>query len=246
MRSYEDSGVVASIREAGGEAFGLTSEPQSLATEAEQTWEIGFPCIGDPHHEIRRACRANGFLDLFANQNYGHLWTRKWASHPKGYFQPGVLAVSSEGRVLYRWRLRPTRKNMSGAGQRPIPEYVWAEMQPLLAGGTADAELDESPALAKRDRWWPYNIAIMLAHGWFLRTRAFPLARPGDRQSGKPQRMKWRIAVFVGAWIVAFNLLPTGWVALGLVAWGALALPAVVELHRQFQNIPEGGEPDPY
>ena len=246
MRSYEESGVVESIREAGGEVFGLTSEPQSLATEAEETWEIGFPCVGDPHHEIRRACRAHGFLGLFANENYGHLWTRKWAAHPKGYFQPGVLAVSNEGRVLYRWRLRPTRKNMSGAGQRPIPEYVWAEIQTRLAGGTDDAELDESPELARRDRWWPYNVAIMLAHGWFLRTRAFPLARPGDRPSGKPQRMKWRIAIFVGAWIAAFNFLPTGWVALGLVAWGAFALPAIVELHRQFQNIPKGGEPDPY
>lgn len=246
MRSYDDSGIVDAIREAGGEVFGLTSEPQSLATEAEESWEISFPCVGDPHHEIRRACQAHGFLDLYANENYEHLWTRPWAAHPKGFFQPGVLAVTRERRVLYRWRLRPTRKNMSGAGQRPIPEYVWAEMQPRLADRSDDAELDESPELAKRDRWWPYNVAIMLAHGWFLRTRAFPLARPGDRPSGKPQRMKWRLAVFLGAWIAAFTYLPTGWVALGLAAWGAIAIPAAAALHRQFQNIPEGREPDPY
>ena len=43
---------------------------------------------------------------------------------------------------------------------------------------------------------------------------------------------------------VAFALLPTGWVALGLAAWGALAFPGVVEIHRQFQNVPNG-EPDP-
>ena len=240
-----ESGVVDAIRAAGGEVFGLTSEPQSLAIEAEQTWEIGFACVGDPHHEIRGACQARGFLNLYANKDYGHLRFRPWAAHPKGYFQPGVLALTNEGRVLYRWRLRPTRKNMSGAGQRPIPEYVWEQMQPRLAGGATDAKLDRSPEFAKRNRWWPYNIAIMLAHGWFLRPRAFPLARSGDKPSAKPTSMKWRIAVFVGAWIAAFKLLPTGWAALGLAAWGALALPGVVELHRQFQNVPKHREPDP-
>ena len=53
LRSYVKSGAVDAIRAAGGEVFGMTSEPQSLATEASKTWEIGFPCIGDPHHEIR-------------------------------------------------------------------------------------------------------------------------------------------------------------------------------------------------
>ena len=245
MRSYADSGVVDAIRRAGGEVFGLTSEPQSLATEAEETWKTGFPCVGDPHHEIRDACREHGFLDLYANKDYGHLRSRPWASHPKGYFQPGVLAVTNQGRVLYRWRLRPTRKNMSGAGQRPIPEYVWAQMQPRLADGSDDAELDESPHLAKRDRWWPYNVAIMLAHGWFLRPKAFPLARSGDKPSAKPKRMKWRLTVFAAAWIAAFALFPSNWVAMGLAVWGALALPGVVEIHRQFQNVPKGREPDP-
>jgi hypothetical protein len=220
LRSFAESGVVDAIREAGGAVFGATSEPQSLATEAEETWEIGFPSVGDPHHEIRGACRAHGFLDLFANEDYGHLRSRPWAAHPKGYFQPGVLALTNEGRVLYRWRLRPTRK-------------------PRLADGTDDAELDESPEFAKKDRWWPYNVAIMLAHGWFLRPKAFPLGRTGDKPSAKPQRMKWRIAIFVGAWIAAFGFLPTGWVALGLAAWGALAFPGVVEIHRQFQNVPK-------
>ncbi len=51
--------------------------------------------------------------------------------------------------------------------------------------------------------------------------------------------MKWRIAIFVGAWIAAFALLPTGWVALGLAAWEALIWPGLVEI-QQFQNVPNG------
>ena len=43
-------GVVDKIREAGGEVFGITSEPQALAVEAEEAWNLNFPIIGDPHH----------------------------------------------------------------------------------------------------------------------------------------------------------------------------------------------------
>ena len=129
------SGVLDAVRAAGGEVFGMTSEPQSLATEASETWGIGYPCIGDPHHEIRGALQERGLLGVFANPDYGHLGSRPWASHPKGYFQPGVLAVEpglrtrllpGPRRVLYRWRCRPVRQNMSGAGQRPTSQYVWS------------------------------------------------------------------------------------------------------------------------
>ena len=244
MRSYAKSGVVDAIRAAGGEVFALTSEPQSLATEAEQTWEIGFPAVGDPHHEIRGACRERGFLNLFANEDFGHLRSRSWAAHPKGYFQPGVLALTSAGGVLYRWRCRPTHENMSGAGQRPTPAYVWRQMQSRLADGTADAELDESPEFARKDWSWPFFVVILLAHGWFLRPKAFPLGRADDKPSVNPLKMKRRIAIFIGAWIAAFAFLPTGWVALGLAVWAALACLGVAELYRQFQHVPSG-EPDP-
>ena len=103
--------------------------------------------------------------------------------------------------------------------------------------------MDEQPEFARRDAPWPLFVALLLAHGWFLRPKAFPLARPGDAPSAKPQRMFRRMAVFAGAWVAAFALLPTGWVALGLAAWAAVALPGVVALHRQFQHIPNG-EPE--
>jgi hypothetical protein len=133
---------------------------------------------------------------------------------------------------------------MSGAGQRPTPAYVWAQMQSRLADGTDDAALDESPEFARKDLSWPFFVAILLAHGWFLRPKAFPLGRADDKPSAKPQKMKRRIAIFVGAWIAAFAFLPTGWMALGLAGWGVLVWPGLAELHRQFQNVPNG-EPDP-
>jgi hypothetical protein len=41
-----------------------------------------------------------------------------------------------------------------------------------------------------------------------------------------------------------FAFLPTGWVALGLAAWGVLVWSGLAEIHREFQNIPKG-DPDP-
>ena len=63
MRSYEKSGVVEQIREMGGEVFGITSEPQSLAEEAEEAWDLSFPIVGDPHHEfVNSFIRAGGSM----------------------------------------------------------------------------------------------------------------------------------------------------------------------------------------
>ena len=238
------SGIVEAIHAAGGEVFGLTSEPQTLATEASEAWELGFPCVGDPHHEIKDGCRDRGWLNLFANKDYGHLRRRSWASHPKGYFQPGVVAVGRTGRILYRWRCRPTNSNMNGAGQRPTPEYTWAEIQSRLGQDGPDAELDDTPEFRHRDLSWPEFQGILLAHGWFLRPRAFPLAREGDAPSVHAPKMFRRMRLFAAGWLAAFLVLPAGWVALALAAWAAVASVGLVEIHRQFQHVSHGEPAD--
>ena len=233
------------IREAGGGIFAITSEPQSLATEAEATWKFGFPSVGDPHHEILGSCRERGWLDLFVNNEAALLTTRSWAAHPKGYFQPGVLALTSQSRVLYRWRGRPTRKNMGGAAERPTPGHVWSQVQPRLEGPAEEPELDDSPELDIRGVPWLLFLAMLLAHGWFLRPKTFPSGRADEQPSANPLSMFPRIAVFLAAWVAAFVFLPTGWVALALIAWGALVGPGLAKIQRGFQNIPAGEPSDP-
>ena len=92
--------MLASIREAGGEVYGITSEPHSLASESESAWDKTIPVMGDPHHEIRKALSDRGWLNVFYNEDAGHLRERSWASHPNGYYQPAVLAVGKDARVL--------------------------------------------------------------------------------------------------------------------------------------------------
>ena len=240
MRSYAKSGALERIHQAGGEAFAITSEPQNLATEAEKDWEFGFPAVGDPHHEIRKTCRERGLVEIFFNENSGHLRNRPWASHPNGYYQPGVLALAKDGRVLYRWRCRPTRDNMSGAGGRPAALYTWNRIESRLSDN-AEAALDEAPELAGHQLSWPHFLLILLAHGWFIRPKAFPLGRPEDEPSANSGKMMRRVAGFAAAWAAAFVLLPAKWVFLALAAWGLLLIPGLIEIYTQFQHEPERG-----
>ena len=232
--------MVEEIRAAGGEVFAITSEPQSLATEAEEDWEIGFPAVGDPHHEIRETCKDRDLVEIYCNENYGHLRNRPWASHPKGYYQPGVLALNKQGRSIYRWRCRPTHDNMSGAGARPTPQYTWANMRARLADGVEPA-LDDSPELGYKDFSWLGFVTIGLAHGWFLRPKMFPLGRAEDSASADPHKMMSRVYWFIAAWLVALLLLPIKWVGIAFLIWSVILIPGLVEFHRQMQHEPEPG-----
>lgn len=220
--------------------FGITSEPHSLASEAEDAWDMNMPVIGDPHHEIREELKTRGWLDIFYNEDYGHLRERDWASHPKGYYQPAVIAIDKSGRVLYRWRCVPKYNNMSGAGARPEARYTWERVQTAMSS-TDDAEPDKDPVMGSEEVPWFRFLVLMTAHGWFLRPRVFPLLRDGDKGGVSPRKAMRRAYVFLGAWLLAFVLLPFAWVAIAFVAWAVAVTPGLLEIHRQFQN-----EPDPY
>ncbi|MGB0693259.1 MAG: hypothetical protein ACPGPD_11115 [Pseudomonadales bacterium] len=229
------TGVLEEIHAAGGEVFGVTSEPQTLATEAEVEWETHFPIVGDPHHEIREECSERGWLDVFFNEDAGHLRERKWASHPKGYYQPAVVAVHKSGRILYRWRCVPKFSNMSGAGARPEAAYTWEKIQASL-GDNKDAALDINPVMGSKEIGWFRFLLILTAHGWFIRPKAFPLARDGDKSSASPAKMMNRVYGFVALWLVLCLVLPVKWFGIAVLAWLAILTPGLIEIHRQFQN----------
>ncbi|MEM9623461.1 MAG: hypothetical protein AAF993_17575 [Pseudomonadota bacterium] len=232
--------MLAEIRAAGGEVYGITSEPHSLAAEAESAWQIDIPVIGDPHHEIRLDLERRGWLSVFFNQDYGHLREREWANHPNGYYQPAVIAIHHSGRVLYRWRCVPKFSNMSGAGARPDAQYTWSKMQ-SAEGALEDAPLDQQPELGTEQLSWFRFLLLLTAHGWFIRPKAFPLLRDGGKDAVSPADAMRRWYVFSAVWLLALILLPLTWVAVATLAWLALLTPGLIEIHRQFQN-----EPDPF
>ena len=83
--------------------YAVTSEPQRLADQAHEHWELNFENIGDPHQEISKACSEQGWLTLYANRGSleflqsGADWE---IEHPKGFFQPGVLALTKDQRFF--------------------------------------------------------------------------------------------------------------------------------------------------
>ena len=247
MRGYAKSGVVAAIREAGGEVYALTSEPQALARNAQTDWETGLEHVGDPHQEIATACRERGWLSLFRNDWGPDLVGAGpgWVSHPKGYYQPGVLALESEGRVLYRWRCRPSRQNVGGAVARPTPEHVWRRVEAALDAptGTGDAPLDADPELDTPPVPWALFVALLVANGWFLRPVPFDQRAGEDTVPRRQRNAMLRLALFVAAWIGAALLLPLWLVALAFAGWVAKIWPGIRTVHARFQNVAPDEEP---
>jgi len=138
LRSHVKTGIAAKIKAAGGAIFGVTSEPQTLASEAEREWDLPYSVVGDPHHAIRNLCAGKGWSDSFYNVDAGHFGSRSWIFYPKGYFQPAVLAIHKPGRVLYRWRCVLKYRNSSEVGARLEASFTWEKIkESLSASGDA-------------------------------------------------------------------------------------------------------------
>jgi hypothetical protein len=238
LRGYVSEGVAEKVRAAGGEIYAISSEPQALAGRAATDWHLDFETVGDPHHEISGTCRKRGWIDLFVNERLEFLQASAgeglgWApTHPKGYFQPGVLALNGDGRVLYRWRGVPTHNNMGGATERPTAEHVWTRITRALESGAnaADAPLDTDPALDSAGIPWPVFASLLIANGWFVSARGFKSARHVVMAGV-------RILGFAGAWVAAFAWLPTLPVAVALAGWVAYITPKVRWVGQEFQDV---------
>jgi hypothetical protein len=236
LRSYEESGVLEDIRLAGGQVYGITSEPHSLGIEAQDAWDISIPVVGDPHHEIRKELKSRGWINIFYNTNYGHLRDREWASHPKGYYQPAVIAIDKSERLLYRWRCIPKYSNMSGAGARPEARYTWDQVYESISNFKGNAAFDSDPLMGGQDLPWFKFVLIMLGHGWFVRPKAFPLLRDGGKDHVSPKKAMRRWKFFALFWAVLFFVFPISWVGGAIIIWLIALIPGLYEIHYQFQN----------
>jgi hypothetical protein len=217
-------GVVEKIRAADGEIYAITSEPQHLADQAHEHWELDFENIGDPHQEISKTCSERGWLTLYANRGDLEFLRRgaDWeVEHPKGYFQPGVLALTNAGRVLYRWRSVPSAENLSGTLARPTPRHAWAAIERSLAAGdaAADAPHDDDPEIDSAPPPRILFVTALIANGWFLRVKSFAYS-PGVRSvSSRFATAFSRWLLFLAFWAAALVFLPPALVGLAFVGW---------------------------
>ena len=130
---------------------------------------------------------------------------------------------------------------------RPTATYVWTTVQRALAEpkDSADAILDNNPTMDTQPIPWPIFVLLLISNGWFLHPAPFD-ERVGE--SSVPRRIRnaaIRIPIFVAAWIVAYAALPAWIVNLALVLWLAKITPGVLLVHKRFQNVGTGDQPDP-
>ena len=220
------------------------SEPQRLADAAKSEWELNFDTVADPHQEVAGQCKERGWLELFVNEQTSFITnTDERLSHPKGYFQPGVLGIDSNRRILYRWRSVPTRANIGGATERPTASYVYQRLTESLeqTDDNRDALLDNEPELDYKGRPFPLFVALLMANGWFIRPVPFLLTNSKLSALQRIKRATRRIPIFLAIWIAAFLILPANWVATAAVAYGIWLIPIVVMIYKGLQHI---GEPE--
>lgn len=131
---------------------------------------------------------------------------------------------------------------MSGAGARPEARYTWEKIKSRL-NKEKNAPYDRAPILGAKDLSWSHFLVILLAHGWFLRPRAFPLAREGDPKRVSPKKMMQRVYFFLSAWLTALLFFPVKGVLGAFILWSVIVTPGLIEIHRQFQNVKEDSSP---
>ena len=221
-----------------------------MAINAQVDWETGIDHIGDPHQEILAECSERGWLSLFIWQHAENSSTqlKEWMSHPKGFFQPGILAISREGRVLYRWRSQPNRQNIGGAAGRPTAAHVWEKIQTALEAPSdaPDVALDDSAILDGLKTPWVVFLALLLANGRFLRPKFFDQRtgkNPKDTLKARVRKARLRLIFFIIGWIAAFALLPPWIPTVALIAWIAMIAPKINAVNKGFQNVRPDEEP---
>lgn len=180
--------------------------------------------MGDPHQEISRTCSERGWLTLYANQGDLEFLQRgaKWKiEHPKGFFQPGVLALTRQQRLLYRWRSVPSDANMQGTLARPTASYVWNAIEPALAAGdeAGDAALDNDPVIDRAPAPRFIFIAALLANGWFIRVKSLVYSPGMAVEPTRILKILARWLVFFPFWTGALFLLPTLFVGCVFCGW---------------------------
>jgi hypothetical protein len=141
--------------------------------------------------------------------------------HPNGFFQPGVLALTSQSRVLYRWRSIPSEENLHGTSMRPTAAHAWQNIEQTFSLGdeAEDAAHDDNPAVDSGPPPRPLFFAALIANGWFLKAKSFMYSPGSPPIPARFKRVMSRWPVFVLVWIAAFTLLPPTWVGAGLVGW---------------------------
>jgi len=75
---------------------------------------------------------------------------------------------------------------------------------------------------------------MLMAHGWFLRPKAFTYQGDGVNPMQRFPLVLMRLVVFIACWIAAFALLPALWVGAALASYAPLAILGIRKVYVTF------------
>ena len=147
-----------------------------------------------------------------------------------------MLALTNDGRVLYRWRSVPSRENLNGTTARPTARHAWEHIEKSLAAGdtAGDAPHDDNPEIDQSPPPRLLFFAALIANGWFLQAKSFAYS-PGV--GSVPSRFKAAFSrwfLFLLFWIVALAFVPAALVGLTFAGW---LVWIVRDLTRTLRNM---------
>jgi hypothetical protein len=114
-----------SISAAGGKVVAITAEPEEFLPETRKATGYTGEVIVDTENKIAAELKRREKLDVAITPKGGY-------AH--GMAQPAVLAMKSDGTVLFNWAIVPGVMNLGGAKDRPDLKQVWENVEAKLNG----------------------------------------------------------------------------------------------------------------
>jgi hypothetical protein len=110
------------VRAAGGEIYGIVSQQQWAADQAQMQWKINFPLISDPPCAagvwMNKEGIANIEIDVPFAQRLKVLSGGEeipGGEYEVGTYQPAVVALDSNFQTLFSWSSVARASNIGGA-----------------------------------------------------------------------------------------------------------------------------------
>ncbi|KAE9370057.1 hypothetical protein N431DRAFT_441934 [Stipitochalara longipes BDJ] len=114
-----------SISAAGGQPLVITAESAPNLATTRTTSGYNGEAIVDPENILVEYFKERGLLDVAISEKKGY---------EHGMAQPAILVIKSDGTVLEKWAIVPSKMNLGGAKDRPELGQVWDNVQALLEG----------------------------------------------------------------------------------------------------------------
>eukprot|EP00468_Gymnochlora_sp_CCMP2014_P001212 CAMPEP_0167740404 /NCGR_PEP_ID=MMETSP0110_2-20121227/258_1 /TAXON_ID=629695 /ORGANISM="Gymnochlora sp., Strain CCMP2014" /LENGTH=465 /DNA_ID=CAMNT_0007624293 /DNA_START=20 /DNA_END=1417 /DNA_ORIENTATION=- len=124
-----NSSFLSGFRKLGGEVIAVTSESSKLAEKAHADWGLNFTTISDPSNTL-----AKKFGVYITPKDKTPLRDSE-TEYPTGMAQPALIVLGDSGKTqLFNWRIQPSKMNLGGAKDRPLPADVLVLVRARISG----------------------------------------------------------------------------------------------------------------